>query len=97
MTVRDNDVTVRGRVRGMPIQLDRSGSVATVWLDRADKRNALDGAMMTELAAVLETIGADRAVRVVVLRGRGTVFTSGIDHALLAEVMGAHLLPRGVG
>ena len=73
----------------MPIQLERSGSLATVWLDRADKRNALDGAMMTDLAAALDAIGADRAVHVVVLRGRGKVFSSGIDHALLAEVMGA--------
>ncbi len=71
------------------IQLERSGPVATVWLDRADKRNAMDGAMMTELAAALDEIGGDRAVRVVVLRGRGKVFSSGIDHALLVEVMGA--------
>lgn len=70
------------------IQLDRFGPIATVWLDRADKRNAMDGAMMTELGAVFDTIGADRTVRVVVLRGRGSVFSSGIDHALLAEVFG---------
>ena len=71
------------------IQLERSGTLATVWLDRADKRNALDSAMMTELAAALDAVGGDRAVRVVVLRGRGPVFSSGIDHALLAEVIGA--------
>ena len=71
------------------IQLERSGPLATVWLDRADKRNAMDGTMMTELAAALDAIGGDRAVRVVVLRGRGPVFSSGIDHALLVEVMGA--------
>ena len=71
------------------IQLDRAGAIATVWLDRADKRNALDAQMMKELAAALDEIGADRATRVVVLRGKGPVFSSGIDHALLAEVMGA--------
>jgi len=71
------------------IQLDRSGPVATIWLDRPDKRNALDGAMMKELAAALDDVGADRAVRVVVLRGRGAVFSSGIDHTLLLEVFGA--------
>ncbi len=68
---------------------ERSGGVATIWLDRADKRNAMDGAMMIELRNALDAIGNDRAVRVVVLRGRGTVFSSGIDHALLVEVMGA--------
>ena len=71
------------------IQLERSGPVATVWLDRADKRNAMDADMMTELAAALDEIGADRGVRVVVLRGRGPVFSSGIDHTLLAQVFGA--------
>lgn len=71
------------------IQLDRSGTTATLWLDRPDKRNALDSAAMKELAAALDEIGADRAVRVVVLRGRGPVFSSGIDHSLLLEVFGA--------
>jgi len=71
------------------LQLDRSGPLATLWLDRPDKRNALDAALMKELAAALDEIGGDRAVRVVILRGRGPVFSSGIDHSLLLEVAGA--------
>lgn len=71
------------------VQLDRSGSTATLWLDRPDKRNALDGATMKELAAAFDEIGGDRAVRVVVLRGKGAAFSSGIDHSLLTEVFGA--------
>jgi enoyl-CoA hydratase/carnithine racemase len=71
------------------IQLDRSGPLATLWLDRADKRNALDAQLMKELASALDEVGGDRAVRVVVLRGRGAAFSSGIDHTLLAEVFGA--------
>ena len=71
------------------LQLERSGPIATLWLDRADKRNALDAEMMKELAAALDKVGADRDVRVVVLRGRGVAFSSGIDHALLAGVMTA--------
>jgi enoyl-CoA hydratase/carnithine racemase len=71
------------------IQLERSGPVATVWLDRADKRNALDEETMKELGAALDELGADRNVRVVVLRGKGPVFSSGIDRTLLAGVFGA--------
>ena len=52
------------------IHLERADAIATVWLDRADKRNAMDGALMQELAAALDAIGADRGVRVVILRGR---------------------------
>jgi enoyl-CoA hydratase/carnithine racemase len=61
--------------------------VTTVWLNRADKRNAMDGVLVRELSAALDAIAADRTVRVVVLRGRGQVFSSGIDRALLGEVM----------
>lgn len=71
------------------IQLDRADAIATLWLDRADKRNALDAAMMKELASTLDEVGADRSIRVLLIRGRGPVFSSGIDHALLAEVLGA--------
>ena len=65
------------------IQLDRSGPIATLWLDRADKRNALDDAAMKALAAALDELGADRTVRVVILRGKGPVFSSGIDHSFV--------------
>lgn len=71
------------------ISLERSGPLATIWLDRADKRNAMDAQMMRELGATLDEVGADRTIRVVVLRGRGNVFSSGIDHALLGEVFSA--------
>jgi enoyl-CoA hydratase/carnithine racemase len=71
------------------IQLERSGPLATMWLDRPDKRNALDAEMMKAVTAALDEIGADRTVRVVAIRGRGPVFSSGIDHTLLLEVFGA--------
>ncbi|HEY0252839.1 MAG TPA: enoyl-CoA hydratase/isomerase family protein [Kofleriaceae bacterium] len=71
------------------VQLDRQGPIATVWLDRADKRNALDAQMMKELATAFDELGATREVRVIVLRGRGPTFSSGIDHSLLMEVMQA--------
>lgn len=72
-----------------PCTLERSGPIAILWLDRADKRNAMDDAMMKQLAGALDEIGGDREVRVVVLRGRGPVFSSGIDHTLLAGVLAA--------
>jgi enoyl-CoA hydratase/carnithine racemase len=71
------------------ITVERDAAIATVWLDRADKRNALDGELMKELAAALDEIGGDKSVRVVVLQGRGPVFSSGIDRTLLASVLTA--------
>lgn len=71
------------------IEIERADAVSTVWMNRADKRNAMNGALVDELTRALDAIAADRSVRVVVLRGRGPVFSSGIDHALLGDVMQA--------
>jgi enoyl-CoA hydratase/carnithine racemase len=68
------------------VSIERAGAVATVWLDRPQKRNALDAAVMRELAAALDELRDEAEARVLVLRGRGPVFSSGIDHALLVEV-----------
>jgi enoyl-CoA hydratase/carnithine racemase len=67
--------------------IDIAGPVATLWLDRPDKRNALSDALMRDLAAAFDKIRDDMTLRVVVLRGRGAMFSSGIDHSLLLEVM----------
>jgi enoyl-CoA hydratase/carnithine racemase len=69
------------------IQLDRNGAIATIWLARESKRNALDGELMRELSAAFEELAGDNAIRAVLLRGRGPVFSSGIDHSLLLEIM----------
>lgn len=72
----------------MLVQIDRrDNGVATLLLNRPEKRNALDRALMQAIAEALDAVRDDPAVRVLVLRGAGPVFSSGIDHALLIEVM----------
>jgi len=68
------------------VAVELADGVATLWLDRADKRNALDRALMQSLAAALDEVRDDAAARVIVVRGRGPAFSSGIDHQLLLEV-----------
>lgn len=53
--------------------------VARLTLARPQKRNALSLAVMRELIAALGAIGADRDVRVVILRGEGPAFSAGHD------------------
>src|ERR671914_762637 len=64
----------------MPLLLteERDG-VRHLVLGRPDKRNALSGELIRELGAGIEAAAADDAVRVVVLRGEGAMFSSGMD------------------
>jgi enoyl-CoA hydratase/carnithine racemase len=61
------------------IQVTRQDTVATIWLNRAGKRNAISYAMWIGLEAAAVQLGADADVRVVVVRGRGQHFCAGAD------------------
>jgi enoyl-CoA hydratase/carnithine racemase len=61
------------------VRVDVIPPVATIWLDRPDKRNALDLAMWVDLRAAVASVADDPAVRVVVLRGHGEHFSAGAD------------------
>ncbi|MGY1593862.1 enoyl-CoA hydratase-related protein [Geodermatophilus sp. SYSU D00708] len=56
-----------------------SDGVATITLDRPDRRNAFTAVMATELAAAAAAADADDAVRVVVVTGAGRAFCAGAD------------------
>ena len=62
--------------------------VLHVTIDRPEKRNAIDRAMLARLAEVMQEAGADPAVRAVVLSGTGPVFSAGVDLAMLAGDVG---------
>jgi enoyl-CoA hydratase/carnithine racemase len=55
------------------------GAVRHLILNRPEKRNAMNGALIAELGAGIEAAAADDDVRVVVLRGEGPMFSSGMD------------------
>ena len=63
----------------------RDGHVATVTLNRPEKRNALTTGMIARLHAELEPLAADGDVRVVILRAEGNAFCAGLDLRELAE------------
>ncbi len=58
-----------------------AGAVVTVTLDRPAQRNALDPALLEQLVAALRAAVADPTLRILVLRGAGPVFCSGLDLA----------------
>ena len=59
--------------------------IATLTLNRPDRRNALSAAMMDELTRAAEALGRDPAVRAVVLAGAGAAFCAGGDLAWMQQ------------
>jgi 2-(1,2-epoxy-1,2-dihydrophenyl)acetyl-CoA isomerase len=59
--------------------VEHGSPVLRLTLDRAEKRNALDDAMIAGLVDALDAAGRDDAVRVVVLAGAGDHFCGGAD------------------
>jgi len=66
------------------IERDARG-VATLWLGRAEKHNAMSAQMIAELHAAVQDLGADDAVRVVVLAAKGKSFCAGGDLGWMRE------------
>jgi methylglutaconyl-CoA hydratase len=56
-----------------------AGGVLTATLNRPDKRNAIDTAMIDDVLAALERADLDASVRVVAVRGAGRDFCAGMD------------------
>jgi enoyl-CoA hydratase/carnithine racemase len=61
------------------VEHDSASRIATVTLNRPEKRNALSLALMRELTTTLRKIGARRDVAVVILTGNGPAFSAGHD------------------
>jgi methylglutaconyl-CoA hydratase len=60
------------------LHIDERG-VATITLDRPDRHNAFDSAMIASLSRQLNAIANDQSSRVVVLTGAGKSFSAGAD------------------
>lgn len=59
--------------------IEREEKIATVTLNRPEKRNALNTQLRDEISAALEELEADDSVSVAVLTGAGPVFCAGFD------------------
>lgn len=74
------------------IRIERQGAIATIELNRPDKRNALTDAMLEAMLAALDRFDRDETVRVLILCAAGETFCAGVD---LAEML-AHREASGV-
>jgi enoyl-CoA hydratase/carnithine racemase len=62
-----------------PLVVTHDGPIATLWLNRPEKRNAVTKAMWEGIAAICADLATDRTVRVLVVRGAGDHFCAGAD------------------
>jgi len=71
------------------VEVVRDGPVARVWLNRPEQHNALAPELTAGITEVFTALGADDAVRVVVLGGRGPSFCAGADIGMMKASAGA--------
>lgn len=75
-------------------EVDGDG-VATLTIDRPEKRNAMTYAMLFAFIEAVKALGADERVRVVIVTGAGGTFCAGTDLADLATIPGETRGVRG--
>jgi enoyl-CoA hydratase/carnithine racemase len=68
------------------IKVEDSGAVRHIVLNRPNKRNAMNGELIQELGPAIEAAADDDSVRVVIVRGEGAMFSSGMDLNDLREL-----------
>ena len=75
------------------ITIEKTGAVATIWLDRPDKYNALSEPFWLAIPEAVKSLEADADIRSIIVAGRGKHFCVGID--LVQSGMGTHQRPAG--
>lgn len=72
----------------MNIRYETDGGIATITIDRPEKRNAMTFAMLAEFIETVRRAGQDDDARVVVVTGSGGAFCAGTDLADLNTIPG---------
>ncbi len=72
------------------LQLDHEGEVATITLNRPEKRNALSSRMIAEMMAAFDAIESSHS-RVAIVTGAGKSFCAGMDLEALRSLAGQSL------
>jgi enoyl-CoA hydratase/carnithine racemase len=71
------------------IDLKVESAIATITLNRPDKRNAMSDAMRSEFIEALEMVAADKSIKALVLTGAGKGFCAGGDISGMEKRMNA--------
>ncbi|HVT41588.1 MAG TPA: crotonase/enoyl-CoA hydratase family protein [Acidimicrobiales bacterium] len=69
------------------LSIEQDEWVATVWLDRAEARNAMGMDLWRDLPLAMEVVSADPDVRAVVIAAKGPHFSVGLDLKAMGSVL----------
>ncbi|MFO8055589.1 MAG: enoyl-CoA hydratase-related protein [Bacteroidales bacterium] len=69
------------------IETHKQNEIATLWLNRPKKRNAMHEQMIEELMEALKEFRRDESLKALVIRGKGNVFCAGADLQWMQSVM----------
>ncbi len=61
------------------LEIQKEGPIATIWLNRPDVRNAFNERVIAELIDIFSELPHDPETRVIILGGKGKVFSAGAD------------------
>ena len=77
----------------MAVRIETQGAVATVVIDRPERKNAVDARTAQDLADVFRAVEADEAIGVAVRWGAGETFCAGADLKAIGSE-GSRIRPR---
>lgn len=78
------------------VLIEIEDGVGTLTLNRPDKLNAFIGEMRNEIARGIEALGADDAVRAVIITGTGRAFCAGADVKYLTHLIETQAIDEAV-
>ena len=74
------------------ILIDQENSILTITLNRLEKRNALNDALVNSLKSALRDAGENEDLRAVLIKGAGQDFCSGADLSALQKIAESNVM-----
>ena len=72
------------------LKVERHPNYVTITLNRPEKRNSLNEALLASMDKAFASIETDKEIRAVILRGEGKSFCAGLDLAEADRLEGGH-------
>jgi enoyl-CoA hydratase len=76
---------------------EKKDNIYTITLNRPEKRNAVNVAMLTGICELAEKQAADPDIRVIIVKGEGKIFSAGVDLNSLGAEVGLFLGDKAAG